>query len=400
MPSAGLPGRRRAGRSSPSWPAPIAPLRRPRPGPRDRASSPARSGFYPGSDVRILGVEVGKVTSVTPKGDTRRASTFEYDQVPVPADAKAAVVAPSLVSDRYVQLFPAYQRRPGAGRRGADPAGPHRGPGRARPHLAEPGRPLVALGPDGANKDGALSRPAATRRAANLDGNGQKLHDTIRDLSPALTTLSGGPRRPVRHGEEPPDLHHACWPRTTRRCGGSTPTSPSVVDAARRRARRPRGGPGEPRRRARRGVGASCATTAPLLKTNVDRQLTAVTSTVRQAARRARRDPRRTRRWRCQQPAERLQPQDRDARHPQQRQGSRRPGAARLLDRDRSDAAPGTPPVQTSPSSLAQAEAVPTASRSPPNRLLRCRPAPRGRRRTWSAVPRCRPDPRRTPRRQ
>jgi len=50
---------------------------------------------------------------------------------------------------------------------------------------------LVALGPNGANEDGALADVLDTG-AKNLDGQGQKLHDTNRDLSRALETLSGG----------------------------------------------------------------------------------------------------------------------------------------------------------------------------------------------------------------
>jgi phospholipid/cholesterol/gamma-HCH transport system substrate-binding protein len=49
---------------------------------------------------------------------------------------------------------------------------------------------MVALGPDGANKDGALNRLLQTS-AANLDGNGDRLHSTLHDLSSAVSTLSG-----------------------------------------------------------------------------------------------------------------------------------------------------------------------------------------------------------------
>ena len=114
-------------------------------------------GLYEGSDVRILGVKVGKVTKVTPHGD-RVAVDFEYDDhYSVPADAKAVVVSPSVVSDRYVQLTPVYTKGP----RLADGA---------QIKLADTAVPVeldrifsslndldVALGPEGANKTGAVS---------------------------------------------------------------------------------------------------------------------------------------------------------------------------------------------------------------------------------------------------
>lgn len=147
-------------------------------------------GLYPGSDVRILGVKVGQVEAVAPEGDHVHV-TFSYDEkYRVPASAKAAIVAPSLVSDRYVQLLPVYE------------AGPALAPGTRIP-LSRTAVPveldrvsqslddlMVALGPDGANKDGALNQLLQTS-AANLDGNGDKLNSTVHDLSTALSTLSG-----------------------------------------------------------------------------------------------------------------------------------------------------------------------------------------------------------------
>lgn len=65
-------------------------------------------GLYEGDDVKVLGVAVGTVTKVTsvPKG-VEVTMTVEGGQ-PIPADAKAAIVSPTLVSGRYVQLSPAY----------------------------------------------------------------------------------------------------------------------------------------------------------------------------------------------------------------------------------------------------------------------------------------------------
>ncbi|NYG06355.1 phospholipid/cholesterol/gamma-HCH transport system substrate-binding protein [Phycicoccus badiiscoriae] len=148
-------------------------------------------GLFPGSDVRILGVQVGRVTQVTPRGDKVEVA-FEFDRkYKVPADAKAAVVAPSLVSDRYVQLLPAYTAGPvmqDNARIGLDRTAVPVELDRISTSLNDL---LVALGPTGANKHGAFADVLHTG-AANLGGQGQKLHDTNRDLSLALATLSGG----------------------------------------------------------------------------------------------------------------------------------------------------------------------------------------------------------------
>lgn len=148
-------------------------------------------GLYPGSDVRILGVKVGEVTRVRPRGD-RVVVDFSYDEkYRVPADAKAVVVAPSVVSDRYVQLTPVYR------------GGPVLADG-ARIALDQTAVPVeldrifsslndlnVALGPEGANKRGALSRLLAVG-ADNLDGEGRNINRTLRDFSLMLGTLSDG----------------------------------------------------------------------------------------------------------------------------------------------------------------------------------------------------------------
>jgi phospholipid/cholesterol/gamma-HCH transport system substrate-binding protein len=148
-------------------------------------------GLYPGSDVRILGVPVGTVREVRPAGE-KVTVTFEYDKkYRVPADAKAAVVAPSLVSDRYVQLYPAYTSGPvmrDGARIGLDRTAVPVELDRISQSLDDL---LVALGPEGANKNGALTDVLETG-ARNLEGQGTNIHDMNRDLSKAVATLSGG----------------------------------------------------------------------------------------------------------------------------------------------------------------------------------------------------------------
>lgn len=147
-------------------------------------------GVYPGSTVRVLGIGVGKVNAVQPQGGAVRVDMTVDRGIQIPADAKAVVVASSLVSDRYIQLTPAYR------------AGAVMASGAVIPHdrTATPveidglynsaSKLASALGPNGANKNGALSDLLNTT-AANLQGNGQNLHDTVQQLNEAAATLSG-----------------------------------------------------------------------------------------------------------------------------------------------------------------------------------------------------------------
>ncbi|EHR59398.1 MCE family protein [Saccharomonospora cyanea] len=147
-------------------------------------------GLYEGNSVRVLGVEVGEVTSVRPEGDRVRVDMTYDREFAVPADAGAVLVAPALVSDRYVQLTPAHT------------GGEELDDGAIIPlsrtavplEIDELGESLSrvseALGPNGANADGSLSDLLDTA-AANLDGNGKALHESITKLGQAAGTLSG-----------------------------------------------------------------------------------------------------------------------------------------------------------------------------------------------------------------
>jgi len=152
------------------------------------AHFPRTISIYEGSDVRVLGVPVGQVDKVTPSG-TDVVVTMSYDaDVKVPANAKAVIIAPSIVGDRFVQLTPVYT--------GGDVISDG-----AVLQTDRTAVPLeldqiyssiddltVALGPTGANKDGALSDLLETT-AANFGGQGAKFHQTIQDFGKLSQTL-------------------------------------------------------------------------------------------------------------------------------------------------------------------------------------------------------------------
>ena len=95
-----------------------------------------------------------------------------------------------MVSDRYVQLTPAYTGGPQIEGRRDDPGRPHPDPGRTGPAVSTLNQLATALGPNGANKNGALSN-LLNVGAANLDGNGAALGTMIQQLGAATRTLSG-----------------------------------------------------------------------------------------------------------------------------------------------------------------------------------------------------------------
>ncbi|MER7492082.1 MCE family protein [Streptomyces pharetrae] len=147
-------------------------------------------GIYAGSDLRILGVRVGEVESVRPQGTTVRVGLRLDEGVRVPEGARAVVVAPSVVADRYVQLTPAYRAGPALADGAVLPAARNRTPveiDQLYDSITELGR---ALGPDGANSTGALSDLLRTG-AANLDGNGEAIGDTVEQFGKAARTLDG-----------------------------------------------------------------------------------------------------------------------------------------------------------------------------------------------------------------
>ncbi|ACU95452.1 MCE family protein [Saccharomonospora viridis] len=147
-------------------------------------------GLYAGNSVRILGVEVGEVTSVRPEGDRVRVEMTYDRRFTVPADAKALIVAPALVSDRYVQLAPAYTGGDQLDDGAVIPLSRTSVPLEIDELSESLSRVSEALGPDGANADGALSDLLDTA-AENLDGNGRALHEAITRLGDAAGTLSG-----------------------------------------------------------------------------------------------------------------------------------------------------------------------------------------------------------------
>jgi phospholipid/cholesterol/gamma-HCH transport system substrate-binding protein len=152
------------------------------------ATFPRTVALYEGSEVKILGVPVGAVESVDPQGMNVHVRFWYDSETKVPDDAKAVIVSPSVVGDRFIQLTPAWTGGPTL----ADGATLGEDRTAAPVELDRIYQSLndlnVALGPKGANKNGSLSRLLDTT-ARNFDGQGKQFHQTIRDLGEFSGTL-------------------------------------------------------------------------------------------------------------------------------------------------------------------------------------------------------------------
>ncbi|MBJ8347951.1 MCE family protein [Antrihabitans sp. YC2-6] len=146
-------------------------------------------GIYEGSDVRILGVRVGAVDSVEPMGDQVKVVMSVDRSYDVPADAHAAQITPSIVADRFIQLTPAYESGPKMERDAVIPRDRTATPVEVDRLYKSITELSNALGPQGANADGAVTDLVRTT-ADNLRGNGEALSNSITQLSLAARYLS------------------------------------------------------------------------------------------------------------------------------------------------------------------------------------------------------------------
>ncbi len=146
------------------------------------------NGLYTGDEVRILGVAVGTVESIEPQPDAAKV-TFTVDrQYPVPADVQAAILSPSLVSARALQLVPAYESGPKLADGAAIPRERTAVPVEwddLRQQLEKLTDSLQPTTPGGPSAVGEFVNSAAD----NLRGQGDTARDTVIKLSQAVSAL-------------------------------------------------------------------------------------------------------------------------------------------------------------------------------------------------------------------
>ncbi|MGW4057559.1 MCE family protein [Amycolatopsis sp. NPDC004747] len=147
-------------------------------------------GVYPGSDVRVLGVRIGQVDSVTPEGEQVRVTMSVDGSVGVAEDTTLLVIAPSVVADRYLQFAKPARGGPRLPDGATIPIRRTATPVELDQLYASLDTISKALGPNGANSQGALSDLLKTG-AQTLQGNGSAFNDSVRNFAQLARTLAG-----------------------------------------------------------------------------------------------------------------------------------------------------------------------------------------------------------------
>ncbi|GJO11188.1 mce related protein [Mycobacterium marinum] len=146
------------------------------------------NGVFTGDEVRILGVPVGKITSIEPQPESVKVSFWYDSKYKVPADAKAAILSPTLVTSRAIQLTPAYTGGPAMADNAVIPRQRTAVPVEwddVRAQLAKLTKELQPTEPGGVSPLGSVINTAAD----NLRGEGANIRDTVIKLSQAFSAL-------------------------------------------------------------------------------------------------------------------------------------------------------------------------------------------------------------------
>ena len=151
------------------------------------------TAIYPGDQVRVSGVKVGTIKSIEPQGTKAKMVLHVDHDVPIPADAKAVIITQNLVAARYVELTPSYRT-----------SGPVMADGAVIPveRTAVPVewdevktqlmRLATDLGPNAKVSTPSISRFIDSAANALQGGNGEKLRQTLAQLSGVARTLANG----------------------------------------------------------------------------------------------------------------------------------------------------------------------------------------------------------------
>ena len=152
---------------------------------------PEANALYSGDDVRIMGVSVGAIDKIEPAGDKMKV-TFHYaNKYKVPANASAAILNPTLVASRFIQLEPPYKGGPVLGDNAVIPIERTAVPTEWDQLRNTVTNIISKLGPTKEQPKGPFGEVIESF-ADGLAGKGKQINTTLDSLSRSLTALNKG----------------------------------------------------------------------------------------------------------------------------------------------------------------------------------------------------------------
>ncbi len=150
------------------------------------------NAIYPGDEVRVSGVRVGRIDTIEPVGDQVKMVLSVDHGVSIPANAGAVIVAQNLVAARYLQLTPPYRDEGPTMPSGAViPVDRTAVPVEWDDVKAQLMRLSTDLGPSAQASKPALAQLISTTADA-MGGNGEKLRQTLAQLSGVARIIGEG----------------------------------------------------------------------------------------------------------------------------------------------------------------------------------------------------------------
>ena len=152
---------------------------------------PETNALYAGDKVVIMGIRVGAIDNIEPRGDKMKV-TFHYsNKYKVPASAQAVILNPTLVASRSIQLEPPYKGGPVLPDNAVISEDRTQVPVEWDDLRNNITHIIDNLGPTRDQKKGPFG-DVIESFADGLAGKGKQINNTLDSLSNALTTLDEG----------------------------------------------------------------------------------------------------------------------------------------------------------------------------------------------------------------
>ncbi|MFE5286779.1 MCE family protein [Nocardia sp. NPDC056611] len=143
------------------------------------------AGIFEGNPVTVLGLEIGTVEKIIPRGEYNEVHLAVDATVQIPEHVVAVIISPSIITDRHIELTPRYSGGPTLASHAHLTTQQTRTPVELDTMIKTIDQFAAALAPKDGNDVGPLSGRVLYPL---LEGQGEKLKNTLTALSGALKT--------------------------------------------------------------------------------------------------------------------------------------------------------------------------------------------------------------------